>query len=340
MVVELLVNMMNMCLCTRRDLVAVFLCLILLSLIIIEIYPANAGLIVDIEMETSKEVYDVWDPVRISGNVTVDGALVTDALVALEIVSPISTSYLIRTVTTGEISSGYWQVQILDLYTCDSQGNPKTLFNKGAFVYVTIRLKNFNTMLTYHVKAGLYIQYSDNTPFIAFYPFEGDIEGGQEVNSTVSIQIPSSAVSGQALIFASLFSGSLITGGTAYCPEKITSFYIDTMTPQAPPQPQHFNVTFRLPKTNVKVGNYTIYARSLYGLSLATEIKAFKVVLLGDLVKDGKIDMRDIGAICDLYGKKEGDPNWNPEADFYKDGMINMRDIGIVSNNFGKSCIY
>jgi hypothetical protein len=73
---------------------------------------------------------------------------------------------------------------------------------------------------------------------------------------------------------------------------------------------------------------------------LATSIKGFKVVLLGDLYKDGKIDMRDIGAICVLYGSREGNPNWNPEADLNGDKTVNMRDIGLECTNFGATATY
>lgn len=298
------------------------------------------GPILDINMTTDKQVYDVGDPIEITGNMTADGTLVTDAIVALEILNPNNAPYLIRTVKTGEIPTGYWQVQILDLYTCDSQGNPKNLFKRGQMAYVTIKIKNINTLLSYHIKIAFYIQYSDNTPFIAYYPFETTIEAQQEITCIGSLPIPSSAISGEAIIFASIFSETPSKGGHAYCPEKTTSFYIESTTPTAPPQSQYFNISFKLPKTDVKLGNYTIYARSLYMNSLATEIKGFKVILLGDIVKDGKIDMRDIGEICKLYGTKEGDQNWNPDADLYVDGQINMRDIGRACNNFGKTAIY
>lgn len=317
----------------------IIFCMIFLFLLFSNIMIAHSAPIVDIEMETDKQVYDVGDPIRITGNVTADGVPVSDALVAIEIRDPNNNPYILRTVKTGEIPSGYWNVQILDLFTCDSQGNPKTLFNKGSMAYVSMTIKNVNS-LTHHVKAALYIQYSDNTLFTAYYPFELDIEPGQEIRNIGSLPIPSNAKSGQTLIFAGLFSGTPVNGGTAYCPEKTTSFYIASTTPPAQPQPQYFNITFKLPKNDVKLGDYIIYARSKYQNSLATEIKSFKVILVGDVVKDGKIDMRDIGAVCGLYGTKEGDPNWNPNADVVKDGKIDMRDIGKVCNNFGKTAIY
>ena len=300
--------------------------------------PANA-FILDIDMKTDRQTYNVGDPVYITGNVTIDGELVNDALVAIEILNPYNNPYVIRTIKTGENTSKYWKVKILDLYTCDEKLNPKSLFNKGSTAYIFLRVKNVYAS-TLHIKAALYIQYSDNTPLQAFYPFETDVEGGKEFNFTVSLPIPTDAPSGETVIFASMFSGAPTSGGIPYCPENTTSFFITSLTPSAKPQPQYFNITFNIPKKNVKLGNYTITARTLYLNSLATDYKVFTIVLMGDIVKDGKIDMRDIGSICSLYGTKEGDSRWNPEADLYKDGIINMRDIGIECSNFGKSAIY
>lgn len=304
------------------------------------IMVGHSEIVVEIEMETDKQIYDVGEPVRIDGNVTADGTPVTDALAAIEIDSPNGNPYVIRTVQTGEILSEYWNVQIMNLYTCDLNGVHKTLFSKGNLVYVFISIRNNDTLMTHHIETALYVQYSDNTPLVAFYPFEMDIEAGQEVNYTASIPISSNAVSGEALVFGSIFSDLPANDGTAYCPEKTTSFYIASTTPSAQPQPQYFNITFKFPRNNVKLGNYTIYSTTFYQNSLDVDIKTVSVVLLGDLVKDGKIDMRDIGAICNLYGSKEGDPDWNPEADLNSDKIVNMRDIGIICNSFGKTAIY
>lgn len=200
-------------------------------------------------------------------------------------------------------------------------------------------IKNIH-VLTHHVEVAIYIQCSDNTPLKAFYPTGIDIEGGQEMHWIFSVPIPSNAPSGEAIIFANLYSDQPKTGGTAYCPEKNATFCIQSTTPKAPPQPQYFNITFKLPRKDVKLGNYNIYARSRYITSLASENIFFNVILAGDIVKDYIINMRDIGAVCALYGTTEEDPDWNPDADLVKDGIINMRDIGAECNNYGKTAIY
>jgi hypothetical protein len=110
-------------------------------------------------------------------------------------------------------------------------------------------------------------------------------------------------------------------------------------------------MSFKLPKYDVKLGNYTIYARSDYLDQLATDIKEFKVILLADVtgptmgVPDGKVDMRDIGRFSGLYGVIIGNPNYDPKCDItgpvhrVPDGVIDMRDIGVACGDFGNTAI-
>jgi len=57
---------------------------------------------------------------------------------------------------------------------------------------------------------------------------------------------------------------------------------------------------------------------------------------------DGKVNMRDIGAISRLFGTQEGDPDYNANYDItgptegLADGKINMRDIGLAARHFGE----
>jgi hypothetical protein len=57
---------------------------------------------------------------------------------------------------------------------------------------------------------------------------------------------------------------------------------------------------------------------------------------LGDINRDGVVDMHDIGAICGKFATKKGDVNWNPNVDLNKDGIISMADIGLVLKDYGK----
>jgi hypothetical protein len=51
---------------------------------------------------------------------------------------------------------------------------------------------------------------------------------------------------------------------------------------------------------------------------------------------DGKVDMRDLGAIAKLFGTAIGNPQYNPNYDINGDGIINMKDLAIAARNFGQ----
>jgi len=67
------------------------------------------------------------------------------------------------------------------------------------------------------------------------------------------------------------------------------------------------------------------------------------VTIAGDVtgatlgVPDGIVDMRDIGALCSVFGATPPSPRWDPNMDINNDDLINMRDIGIACKNFMKT---
>jgi hypothetical protein len=54
-----------------------------------------------------------------------------------------------------------------------------------------------------------------------------------------------------------------------------------------------------------------------------------------DINYDGKVDMKDIGAVARAFGEFPGRPRWNPAYDINGDDKIDMRDIATVAHNFG-----
>lgn len=295
---------------------------------------------IQIGLQIDKQVYNVNETVHIIGNLTEDGVIVDNSTVAIQIDNPVGDPVVLRTLNTGiNTTDQYAKVIILDLRTVNSMGNNQTLFNKGTTAYISMTGRNLD-YLPHAVKGGFYVQYSDSSPFIAFFPFTITVEAQEAFQYVTSLPIPFGAVPGETVIFGNLYSDYPSLGGLAYCKEKRFSFYIQSTTPPATPQPLVFDMTFKTPKYNALFGNYTVYARGYYRFQLTTNIKGFKVILLGDLYVDGKIDMRDIGAICALYGTRTGDPRWNPEADIDGSGRIDMRDVGLQCANFGASGTY
>ncbi|MEM2567033.1 MAG: dockerin type I domain-containing protein [Candidatus Bathyarchaeia archaeon] len=59
--------------------------------------------------------------------------------------------------------------------------------------------------------------------------------------------------------------------------------------------------------------------------------------LPGDVNKDGKVDMTDVGIILRAYGTTSSSPNWNPNCDTNNDNKVDMSDVGIALRNYGKT---
>jgi len=56
---------------------------------------------------------------------------------------------------------------------------------------------------------------------------------------------------------------------------------------------------------------------------------------MGDVNRDGLIDILDVELIQEAWGSTPGDPNWNPDADLNQDGIVNMNDMIICVANQG-----
>ncbi len=66
------------------------------------------------------------------------------------------------------------------------------------------------------------------------------------------------------------------------------------------------------------------------------------VTIAGDVtsatgIPDGRVDMRDIGAIVAMFGKNPLSAIWDPNEDINGDFRIDLRDIGIACNNFART---
>jgi len=60
---------------------------------------------------------------------------------------------------------------------------------------------------------------------------------------------------------------------------------------------------------------------------------------LGDLNKDGVVDMFDIVLAAKAFGSTPIDANWNPVADLNNDSVVDIFDVVMVAKNFEKTIV-
>jgi Dockerin type I domain len=54
----------------------------------------------------------------------------------------------------------------------------------------------------------------------------------------------------------------------------------------------------------------------------------------GDVNGDGVVDQSDLGLLLAAYDYCDGDPNYNPAADFDGDGCVGQPDLGVLLANY------
>lgn len=91
--------------------------------------------------------------------------------------------------------------------------------------------------------------------------------------------------------------------------------------------------------------NFTIWAEASqvpYEINLGNNVFYdgwVKIKMIGDVNGDGAINILDLVAITSCYGAREGDPNWNPEADLAPPwGRIDILDVVTCSSRYGQHC--
>jgi len=59
--------------------------------------------------------------------------------------------------------------------------------------------------------------------------------------------------------------------------------------------------------------------------------------LIGDINRDGTVNIYDAVELAVAYGSTPSSPYWNPQADLNGDNIIDIFDIALFSQNYGIS---
>jgi len=307
--------------------------------------PKAASSTLNFTVATDKNQYGLGETVNMTGNLTSNSTPVEDALIAIEVRDPEDIPFIFRTRPTGNLTGGNWPLNFTQLFPSDSQGNPKYSFEKGSFLYIFFTVKNFDT-ISHPVIICITLYDPSGAPIGSRYPISTTLDA----NSSKSVfflatMIPDSAAEGTATIYANAYSAFPKDGGFPYCPEKMVTFQItesgtsskSTFTLESNgPIDGAFELTFKIPSGEAKIGNYTIYASSYYQETLVTVNATFEVILIGDINGDGQVNIFDAIALSKSFGYSEGDPNYNPDADLNSDKIINILDAIMFSKHFGE----
>jgi hypothetical protein len=96
-----------------------------------------------------------------------------------------------------------------------------------------------------------------------------------------------------------------------------------------------YNTTFKLPPA-AKLGTYIAYV-SIHVEESVTNSTTFKLVILGDVNGDGKVDLKDVYTVAKAHGSFPGHPEWNPNCDINDDEKIDLKDYYATCLKFGKT---
>lgn len=304
--------------------------------------------------------------VLVDGNLTLNGAPVSDGLVALTVIQGenFSRGYirpiLFRTLSTGMIPVQDWPIANVSVTPLKYNGSyipsftfhrPSSRSDLGPFFNITFRNVAVTTSLYLTLTIVDHAQEPITTRTLSFQP------QSIPVNSTVTyitdpIYLGDWVALGNATAYVCFFDEFPPYIYTPYCPESSTGFQIilnsgnslSTQTSDVTPKNDNFavsNGTFNLLfKFNYHMtegsvtspwGNYTIRVSCHYEGNLAVDTRTFWVRIPGDLNGDGVVDISD-GSLIGRYWLQATPPlgNADPAADANKDGFVDISDAAIM----------
>lgn len=289
-------------------------------------------------LNTNKENVHFDEKAIVNGTLYGNGYPIPDALIGLEVDTPNGNPIIARSLATSSLQiTG--PIEIMELTPCSVDGTPTYSFQVNTIAYFKVKIENnasndLNVTITVNPhdfsNASLGVAYAITT-----------ISTGQTVTVMLSVPIEKTSMSGNATVYANVFTDFPRYGGTPLSMEKSATFMISGSAQGTPtyisPPPQGTYITIlNIHYKPYSTGNYTIVATAQYIGSYAIQSKKIGVSIAGDINGDGSVNLQDLVLLAKAYGSKPGEPNWNPKADLDGNGTVGLSDLVILAKNYGK----
>lgn len=314
------------------------------------IIPSSVSLAPPLEVivTVSKSVYGSRELITIHGNVTYKNQLVEEGLVAVQVEDPNNKTVALRTLPAGAVPSEPWSVEIVSLTPCDQSGNPKDSFRKGGYAFFNMTVKN-NDIISERDVLMTICFYDVNLVPLPIACHQGTILPGAFHMYMPAVYIDKSVPTGNAIVYANVYTDWPKSEGRPYSPERSAAFTIVEQSGESKTSTSNtfetqsaiesgngtFQTVLYLP--NAPLGtcrvSVTAYYQGWKSFGSTKFIRVFQMV--GDVFFDHEIDMSDVVSVTGVYGSKGGDPSWKPQADLNLDGEIDISDVVIVTSIYG-----
>jgi hypothetical protein len=274
-----------------------------------------------------------------AGSLKLDGSLLQNGLIAVEIKYPDGNILTLRTLNTGANPSSSL-VDIKNVSCTDFDRNPVTNVVENSIAYYTVFVEN-KAATTQQVVYYINVYDNSNTP-IGHASGSQQIQPNSIISATFPVEIPSWVADGRATVFASAYTTIPDANGVPYCPEKSSTFTINGQQGASPPTTLsgsggNYNLSLRVPR-NAPLGQYSIIISSTASGASAYTSGVFNVYQPADFFPtsagDGIVNSADIAAFVNAYIKYYAGDAYDRRADMDNNGVVNSADIAIFVNAY------
>jgi PKD repeat protein len=250
---------------------AIFAALLFLLTLVSPINPVKSDTSLTISIKTNKSGYCPAEPVTVYGNVSLDGGIVSEALIGVQVTAPPANPFIFRTYTIGQMSLPP-SLNITSVTIVQQEGEPKSFLLKNeSFGYFKVTVDNIatkplNTLTTISV-------FDRSNAIIGTTTVQTTVSPGLE-NFILSLPLPDWIPTGIITVYANAYSDYPSSGGIPYCPEVSASFPIvypwmqvasgQTAIPPQVPITNQYSISFRnMPQVVPGVYQVVVGAKSL-----------------------------------------------------------------------------